>query len=314
MPREDSAARTAVRRFLRTPKGLLLIVLTLLAAVAAAGEGLRLVAPGLLSAVAAAALIDAPILRARDGTWSFPSGAILTGLLVAMVLSPQEPWYVPAVTSAAAIVSKYLFRTRSANVFNPAALALVVTFYIFDTGQNWWGALPDASPAALLVLVATGIFIADRVNKLPLVLVFLAGYFCLFTATAFAGDAGRVAEIFRTPDVQAVLFFAFFFLTDPPTSPVRYRDQLIYGAIVAVVSFVVFEWIGAAYYLLAGTLVANVWEAFSRVRLVRTRSRAAHGTHRSTAPAPPPAAAGSAAAPAPAAPGPSAGSAVPRSR
>jgi Na+-translocating ferredoxin:NAD+ oxidoreductase RnfD subunit len=271
MQREDSAAGAAVRRFFRTPKGLLIIVLTLLAALATAGEGVKLVAPGLLSAVAIAALIDAPILRVKDGAWGFPSGAILTGLLVAMVLSPQEPWYVPACTSAMAIISKYLCRTRSANVFNPAALALVVTFYIFDTGQNWWGALPDASPAALLVLVATGIFIADRVNKLPLVLVFLAGYFLLFTTTAFVADPGRVAEIFRTPDVQAVLFFAFFFLTDPPTSPVKYPGQVVCGAIVAVVSFAVFEWVGAAHYLLAGLLVGNIWEAVSRMRLLEAR-------------------------------------------
>ena len=242
-----------------------------LTALAAVGEGVRLVAPGLLSAVAVAALIDAPILRKKYGAWEFPSGAVLTGLLVAMVLSPQEPWYVPAVTSALAILSKYIFRTRSANVFNPAALALVVTFYIFDTGQSWWGALPEMSLVGLAVLLVTGIFIADRVNKLPLVLVFLASYYFLFTITAFVGDPGRVAEIYRTPDLQAVLFFAFFFLTDPPTSPVKYSDQLVCGVIVAVVSYAVFEWVGAAYYLLAGVLMGNLWEALSRMRLLKTK-------------------------------------------
>ena len=267
--------RTAVRRFFRTPKGLLILVLAPLTALAAVGEGVRLVAPGLLSAVAVAALIDAPILRKKYGAWEFPSGAVLTGLLVAMVLSPQEPWYVPAVTSALAILSKYIFRTRSANVFNPAALALVVTFYIFDTGQSWWGALPEMSLVGLAVLLVTGIFIADRVNKLPLVLVFLASYYFLFTITAFVGDPGRVSEIFRPPDLQAVLFFAFFFLTDPPTSPVKYSDQLVCGVIVAVVSYAVFEWVGAAYYLLAGVLMGNLWEALSRTR--RSRRELAQG-------------------------------------
>jgi Na+-translocating ferredoxin:NAD+ oxidoreductase RnfD subunit len=142
----------------------------------------------------------------------------------------------------------------------------VVTFYIFDPGQSWWGALPEITPAALVVLFATGIFITDRVNKMPLVLVFLAAYYLLFTATAFAGHAQAVAEIFRTPDLQAVLFFAFFILTDPPTSPVKYPDQLVCGVIVAVASYVVFEWLGAAHFLLAGVLVGNVWEAWRRVQ------------------------------------------------
>src|SRR5205823_4768114 len=112
--------------------------------------------------------------------------------------------------SGIAIISKYTFRTRSANVFNPAALALVVAFYVFHSGQSWWGALPEITPIALTVLFATGIFITDRVNKMPLVLMFLGTYYLLFTLTAFLGDSNAVAEVFRTPDLHAVLFFAFF--------------------------------------------------------------------------------------------------------
>ena len=263
-----------LRRFIRTPKGLLLIILALLTVLASFGEGLRQVAPSLASAVLIAALIDAPILRARGQRWEFPSGAILTGLIVAMVLSPHEPWYVAGCTAAVAIVSKYLFRTRSANIFNPAAFAIVATFYVFNTGQSWWGALSEINPAAMVVLFGTGIFIADRVNKLPLVLMFLGSYYLLFTVTAFVGEPRLVSEIFRTPDLQAVLYFAFFILTDPPTSPVKYRDQLIYGAMVSVVSYGVFEIVGAAYYLLAGVLVGNIWEAWRRAHAHSKKARA----------------------------------------
>jgi Na+-translocating ferredoxin:NAD+ oxidoreductase RnfD subunit len=261
----------AVRQFFRTPKGLLIIVLAILVALAAPHEGIRLVAPGLAAAVIVAALIDTVILRLMRGEWEFPSGAVLTGMFVAMVLSPREPWYVPACTSALAVVSKYVFRTRSANVFNPAALALVATFYVFNTAQSWWGALPELSPIALVVLFASGVFITDRVNKIPLVLIFLASYFALFTFTSFVTDPAKVSEIFRAPDLHAVLFFAFFILTDPPTAPVKYPDQLVCGVIVAVVSYAIFEWLGAAHYLLAGVLVGNIWEAWHRSHLYSRR-------------------------------------------
>lgn len=261
------AFQAPVRQFFRTPKGLLTIVFTVLTVMGALGEGIRQVAPGLASAVAVAALVDAPILRRRRKAWEFPSGAILTGSIVAMVLSPHEPWYVPACTSAVAIVSKYSFRTRSANIFNPAALALVATFHVFDTGQSWWGALPDVTPfIALPVLIAAGVFIVDRVNRSPLVLTFLGSYYLLFTVTAYLGEPRRVAEIFVTPDLQAVLFFAFFIVTDPPTSPVKAADQLVCGALVAATSYAVFQLVGAAYYLLAGVLVGNVLEAWRRRR------------------------------------------------
>jgi Na+-translocating ferredoxin:NAD+ oxidoreductase RnfD subunit len=255
-----------VRHFFRTPKGLLTLVLLALIALAAPHEDLSTVAPGLLSAVGAAAILDVLILRTRHTRWEFPSGAVLTALIVSMVLSPQTPWYVIVLISAFAIVSKYAVRTRAGNVFNPAALAIVATFPLFREGQSWWGALPEVTPVVQVALLMTGVFIADRVNKMPLVLAFLAAYYLLFTISAFLSDPAWVSEIFRTPDLQAVVFFAVFILTDPPTSPVRYPDQLVFAVIVAVASFVIFEWTGAVYYLLAAVLIGNVWEAWRRVQ------------------------------------------------
>ena len=255
-------------RFIRTPKGLLLVILALLIVVAAAYEGWRVLAPGLGSAILCAAALDGVILRWRRGRWEFPDGAILTAMLVAMVSSAQQPWRYTAVTAVVAIVSKYLFRSRAANVFNPAAFALVATFYVFDTGHSWWGALPSASLFIQAIVLLTGVFITDRVNKIPLVLAFLGAYYALFTATAFLGSPATiatVAEVFRTPDAQAALFFAVFILTDPPTSPIRYPDQIVCGVVVAAVSYAIFVGVGAAYYLLAGVLVGNVWEAWRRV-------------------------------------------------
>jgi Na+-translocating ferredoxin:NAD+ oxidoreductase RnfD subunit len=261
-----------VWRFFKSPKGLLTIVFAILLAAALPAEAGHAAGRNVHAAIVAAGLLDLFILRIRKGVWEYPSGAVLTGLIVAMVLSTSEPWHVVAITSAAAVASKYLVRTRSANVFNPAALGLVAAYYVFGAAQSWWGALPELPPVALLLLFATGIFITDRVNKMPMVLMFLGVYYLLFTVTAFVADPGRVAEIYRAPDLQAVLYFAFFILTDPPTSPVKYRDQLICALIVAVVSFVIFEWIGAVHYLLAGVLVGNVWEAWRRVGLRKARA------------------------------------------
>jgi len=257
-------ASGAILRFFRTPKGLLLIVFAILTALAMRHEQMGEVGPLLVSAVLVAGLIDVFIIRKRNKAWEFPSGAVLTGLIIAMILSPYEPWYVAAATSAIAVVSKYVFRSRFANIFNPAALAIVTTFYIFDTGQSWWGALPELEPIAIAILFLTGVFIADRVNKVPMVLIFLGVYYALFTVTALLGNPAHVAEIYRAPDLHAVLYFAFFILTDPPTSPVKYPHQLLYGAIVAVCSYGFFEVIGAVYYLLAAVLIGNMYEAGRR--------------------------------------------------
>lgn len=253
-------------RFFKTPKGLLIIILAVLTAVAAPGEGTGAVALNMVSAAAIAGLVDLIILRLRKKVWQFPSGAVLTAMIVTMVVSAQAHWYVPAAMSVVAVLSKYAIRTRQVNLFNPAAFALVAGTYVLPTAQSWWGALPEVSPVGLrAALLAGGIYIADRVNKMPLVLSFLGAYFLIFTLTAYLGDPRRVAEIFRSPDIEAVLYFALIILTDPPTSPARYRDQWICGIIVAAFSYATFEIFGAVYFLLAGALAGNVWAAWRRV-------------------------------------------------
>jgi Na+-translocating ferredoxin:NAD+ oxidoreductase RnfD subunit len=255
------------RRFFNTPKGLVTIVLAILFLTAAPGQSGRPVA-GLASATMAAGLVDLLILRWKMGDWKYPSGAVLTAAIVVMVLRAQEPWYVTTVTSVIAVLTKYCFRSR-ANIFNPAALAMIASYYLFHAGESWWGAQTDVIGPGKLLMVAAGVIVANRVNKMPLVLTFLATYFGLFTVTAFVGDPLKVAEIFRTPDVEAALYFAFIILTDPPTSPVKYRDQVMCGVLVAAVSYVFFEWAGVVYYLLAGVTMGNVWVAWRRVKTRR---------------------------------------------
>lgn len=254
-------------RYFKTPKGTLILILAGLTALAAPGQGARGVMFNMGAAILGSGLLDLIILRLRKAVWQFPDGAVLTAMIVTMVLRAQEHWYIPATMSAVAVISKYVIRTRTANVFNPAAFALVSVMYFLPAGQSWWGALPEVSPVWLRVaLLAGGVYIADRVNKLPLVLSFLGAHLLLFTASAYLGDPRRVAEIFRTPDIEAALFFALIILTDPPTSPSKYKEQWVCGVIVAVSSYAVFEIFGVVYFLLAGALAGNAWAAWRRVR------------------------------------------------
>ena len=96
------AVRRRAKKFFKTPKGLLTLILALLAAIAAPGEGLRTVLPGLRARYSAAGLVDlCDPSRCKKKAWEFPSGAVLTAMIVAMVLRAQEPWYVVTITSVA---------------------------------------------------------------------------------------------------------------------------------------------------------------------------------------------------------------------
>ena len=79
-------------------------------------------------------------------------------------------------------------------------------------------------------------------------------------------------DVLRAPFIQAALFLAFFMLTDPPTSPNQYGDQIWYG-LLAAASACLAQLLGAGQvYLLIGVLVANI--ALAGVRVWRRRAAA----------------------------------------
>ncbi|MBV9171767.1 MAG: RnfABCDGE type electron transport complex subunit D [Chloroflexi bacterium] len=248
---------TTLKRFLRTPKGTLLALFIPLAALGGMAEGWQVTLAHLMVAVLAACGTELAIARFDGRPVEWPSSALLSGMIVGFVLEPTTAGVVTAATSIVATLSKHIFATQRWHVFNPAALALLISVPLFGTGQSWWGALPDLPVPCVVVLLVAGAFLVDRINKFPLVLTFLAAYFGLFTVGSFI-DPVRVAEMFRTPFVQSAIFFAAFMLTDPPTSPARYAEQIWVGLVVGVTS-VAAQLLGVGQtYLLVGLLVGNV--------------------------------------------------------
>src|ERR687885_1560637 len=197
-------------------------------------QGLRSAAR-MLAAVLGASLAELAVGAFDRRALAWPSSAILSGMIVGFVLGPATPWAVTAAIGVLATLSKHVFATDRWHVFNPAGLALLVSVPLFGTGQSWWGALPDLNWPFVLLLMAAGAFIVDRINKFPLVLSFLGASFALLTVLG-RSDPTTAAELLRTPFLQATLFLALFMLTDPPTAPSRYTDQLGIGLLVATAS------------------------------------------------------------------------------
>lgn len=254
------------RRWLRSPKGNLTVLLCLLLALAAPVEGTGRIAGQLVAAVALSIGIDLAVSLVRRGTLSIPDGALITGLMVGMILVPAAP--LPAVLSATALAaaSRHALRTSQSNLFNPAAFGLLASLLLVPAGQSWWGALADLPAPFVLVLLTGGGVIAWRVHKLPMVLAFFGAYFAAFTLAALvvSGPSASLAAVFRPPFLNAGLFFGFLMLTDPATSPVRVEEQLVFAAGTAIVSAAAFVTIHGLHYLFIGLLVANVGWAWRR--------------------------------------------------
>jgi Na+-transporting NADH:ubiquinone oxidoreductase subunit NqrB len=267
-----NTASGRLRRWWRTPKGGLTVLFGVLLLVAGSATGWSVALPHVLAAVITACGVEVLASAILDRKLSWPGSALLSGSIVAFILAPETPPIVTAWVAGLATVSKYFLRTSRGHVFNPAALALLVSIPVFATAQSWWGAGGDLGWPFVLLVLAGGALIVDRINKFPLVLTFAAVYFALFTVVGFAAPAA-VAEMFRAPFVQASLFLGLFMLTDPPTSPARYTEQVWIGALVALTACVA-QVVGAGQaYLLVGVLVGNGALAVSRALRTATSSR-----------------------------------------
>jgi len=238
----------------------MLIVLASLAVVVSAAA---VSVSGLLNlavAAATAALLDYAVMRLQRRKKSLPDGAVLTGIIIGMVLSPTTSWPVVVLAAALAIASKHLLALRKRPIFNPAAVGLLAVLALFSTGQDWWGGLPDLPVWWLSLLLAAGYWIAHKVHKFPLVFTFLAVYFAAFLAAALFGTA-EVSDVFRVPFLNAALFLAFFMLTDPPTSPAKPAEQMLFAIVAACVSVWLNLFVGGLSFLLTGLLAANLAHA-----------------------------------------------------
>ena len=261
-----------MRKFLRTPKGTLSAIFAVLLAIAGTATGWSVVGPHLLVAILGACGVEvlAAMLMRKKLTW--PTSALLSGAIVAMILTPTTPLIETLWIAGLATASKYLITTARGHIFNPAALALLVSIPLFATGQSWWGAGGDMAWPFVLLVITCGALIVDRINKFPMVLTFAGLYFGIFAVIGLIQPT-LVAEMFRAPFVQSAMFLAVFMLTDPPTSPGRYTEQVWFGALAAVTACAA-QLLGAGQgYLLIGVLVPNaalaVWRIIGNPRPAR---------------------------------------------
>ncbi len=164
-------------------------------------------------------------------------GGIITGLIIGMIVGSFSPLYMVVVATAIAIASKHILKVKRKPIFNPAAVGLLVVYYVFGTEESWWGGLTLLPYAYLVLLVAVGLYISYRVKKLSQVVSYMVSYlvicavFLLFHGTHMYASFG-----FQNPLINTALFLAFFMLTDPPTSPGKPRHQIWFGAMAALIS------------------------------------------------------------------------------
>ncbi len=189
--------------------------------------------------------------------------AVVTGLLLALSLPPRAPLYLPIIGSLFAIlVVKCLFGGLGKNFMNPAVTARCFLLISFSTAMTNYS-VDAVSTATPLADLAAG----NTVNVAQMYLgytngviggsalaLLIGGLFlwimgginldipvsCIVAFTAFIAIFGGqgLSPAYLAAQIcgGGLLMGAFFMATDPVTSPVNRRGQILYGASIGIIA------------------------------------------------------------------------------
>jgi len=197
----------------------------------------------ILVTVVAAVVTEIVIYKAASQPIAINDGnAVLIGLLLALIMPPSVPLWVPIIGAAFAIaVPKYIFGGTGTLVFHPALVGFAFLLAAWPTLMGT-GSVPNLSSFSDLFL-ETG---AGRLVEASPALVLLGGAFVLYkryvdrrvalSATILllllmpiVGMGSQLPYVITGGYFLGLIFLA----ADPVTTPVTKKGRLIYGIMLA---------------------------------------------------------------------------------
>jgi electron transport complex protein RnfD len=208
----------------------------------------------------------------------FDASPIITGLLLAYMLPPTVPWFVPAVGALFAILlGKQLFGGLGYNFLNPALVSRVLLQWSFPDWLNLtrYPVPVDAVSAATPLYTNTGAFQArlgelllgahgGSIGETSALLILLCGFYLIIRSVIDWRDpllcllaVFSVALLLPAPDKFAghapylvhnplyhilsggVMLGAFFFVTDPVTTPLTPMGRGIFAIGVGIITVLI---------------------------------------------------------------------------
>jgi electron transport complex protein RnfD len=229
----------------------------------------------LISAVAAVAT-EALIQKLMRKKVTVSDGsAVVTGMLLAMVIPPGVPLWMPVVGSFCAIaIAKSVFGGLGYNIFNPALIGRAILLASFPVAMTTWAfpagvdSLTTATPLAMIKAGSIGnlpsiwnLFIGriggcvGETSALALligaVILLARGYITWHIPISYVGTVAVIVgltKLFGDQNFAMIPFHifagglmlgAFFMATDMVTTPVTKKGGLIFGIGAGVITCVI---------------------------------------------------------------------------
>ena len=203
--------------------------------------------------------------------------AILTGLLLALILPPSVPWWIPVIgASVAIILGKLVFGGLGNYPFNPPLVAWVVLklswpermtlffephthnqiltplmaikedptlFYSYDMIDLFLGqkAGPIGCVCGLAVLIGAIFILYRGIIRWHIPISFLFGV-AIFSAILHLINPDLYPPVIFHLISGGVLLGAFFIVPEPVTSPVTPKGMVLFGTLAGILTMIIRMW------------------------------------------------------------------------
>ncbi|HET9111026.1 MAG TPA: oxidoreductase [Ktedonobacterales bacterium] len=157
--------------------------------------------------------------------------SIITALILALIIDPAKTsndWQFLGWAAILAMASKFVLSLWNKHIFNPAAIAVVITAFALGDTASWWVGSASMIPVTLI----GGYLIVRKVRQEGMVGVFLLAAVLATCAVSALMGLPLTSEL-RLLVIESPLFFlGSIMLTEPLTAPPTQRLRYIYAALV----------------------------------------------------------------------------------
>lgn len=175
-------------------------------------------------------LVFAKVFKAVTNVESvFITSLIL--ILISPIKFPSDILFL-ALAVVIAMASKYILATGKRHIFNPAAIAVVITGFL-GYGASWWVGTSLMFP----VVLSGGLLLARKIQRERIIFYFFATYSILVFATTFlvSGFDSAAFAIKASILDSPLLFFIFVMFVEPQTSPTTKKLRSFYSFLVSLI-------------------------------------------------------------------------------
>lgn len=157
----------------------------------------------------------------------------ITALILSLIITPAsnlDGYIFLGLAAFFAMASKYFLAIKGKHIFNPAALAVVITALFFSKGASWWVGTNWLIPLTLI----GGLLIIKKIQRFSMVLSFFIVAIATMLGSSLLLGSDPIFIFQKTIIETPILFFAFIMLPEPQTTPPTKKLQILYGCLVGL--------------------------------------------------------------------------------